>query len=452
MVTETYTTANAVTISRELEWFSEVLDTRLKLYFGHESAYASVWDVSPPAFDGNESAYARFINRYKLGFAERVVLLLALIPHVRPQLLDVFWVKNATYDRGFSEFGGIKGSTHSGFIPTGETALFLLAGNDLDIRFSVAYLFAGDHFFATHQVLHLAPAGPGEPSMSGALNLSRDVIELFTTGNTRKPNFSADFPARLITTNIEWNDLVLPGSVAAQLEEIKAWIEFGDILMNDWQLGRKLKPGFRCLFYGPSGTGKSLTACLLGKHCDRDVYRIDLSQVVSKYIGETEKNLSRIFDQAEHKQWILFFDEADALFGKRTKVDSAHDRYANQEVSYLLQRIEDFNGIVILASNLKANIDDAFSRRFQAIIEFPLPKPDERQRLWEKSFSPASQLEATIDLKQLSHKYDLTGGTIINVVRYSSLMALRRRDTVITLQDLEEGIRKEYQKEGRIYR
>ena len=131
------------------------------------------------------------------------------------------------------------------------------------------------------------------------------------------------------------------------------------------------------LFHGPPGTGKTLTAGLLGKIAQKDVYRIDLSMVISKYIGETEKNLARLFDKAERKDWILFFDEADSLFGKRGQVKDAHDKYANQEVSYLLQRVEAYNGLVILASNFKNNIDEAFLRRFQSIIYFPLPAKEE---------------------------------------------------------------------------
>ena len=197
------------------------------------------------------------------------------------------------------------------------------------------------------------------------------------------------------------------------------------------------------------GTGKTLTAGLLGKHTGHPVYKIDLSAVVSKYIGETEKNLSRIFDEAESKDWILFFDEADALFGKRTKVDHAHDRYANQEVSYLLQRLEHFDGVAILATNMKANLDRAFARRFESIIHFPVPNPSEREKLWQNGFSKECTLDKDVDLKRLAERYELTGGTTMNVILYSSLKAINRKSKVIKLSDVEEGIKKEYQKEGR---
>jgi SpoVK/Ycf46/Vps4 family AAA+-type ATPase len=150
-------------------------------------------------------------------------------------------------------------------------------------------------------------------------------------------------------------------------------------------MGKQIAPVYRALFYGPSGTGKTLTATLLGKEFSREVYRVDLSQVISKYIGETEKNLEKIFVQAENKNWILLFDEADALFGKRTQTKSSNDKYANQEVSYLLQRVENFNGLIVLASNFKNNIDDAFLRRFNSIINFTKPNVEERLELWTKA-------------------------------------------------------------------
>jgi SpoVK/Ycf46/Vps4 family AAA+-type ATPase len=179
------------------------------------------------------------------------------------------------------------------------------------------------------------------------------------------------------------------------------------------------------------------------------VYRVDLSLVVSKYIGETEKNLENVFQHAERQECLLFFDEADALFGKRTGVSNAHDRYANQEVAYLLQRLEEYEGLVILASNLVSNLDDAFLRRFQSVVHFPLPKPAERLRLWRGAFSPVCSFESGLELREVAERYELAGGSILNVVRYCSLMALQRQSREIHLADLHEGVRREYQKEGK---
>ena len=444
-------TKNANVLTRELLWFSEVIDTRMKLYFGKECKYDSVFGITPPLHLESETPYVRFLHYYKLNPAERVVLMLALAPHVCPQLLDNFWTKNTATDRGFTEFGGLKGTTHGGFLPTAETALFLLAGNDLKNRFAFTYLFEGNHFFSAHEILKLVPVGNGEPVLSGGLQLAREFIDQFTTGRLSKPNFSIEFPAKLISTQLEWSDLILPAKTHEQIDEIKTWVKHAPTLMLDWEMSKKLKPGFKTLFYGPSGTGKTFTACLLGKHCNMDVYRIDLSMMISKYIGETEKNLSKVFDMAEHKNWILFFDEADALFGKRTGVSDSHDRYANQQVSYLLQRIEDFNGVVILCTNLKSNIDEAFTRRFQSIIYFPMPGEEQRYKIWENAFPKITSKEAKLDMKQVASKYELTGGTIMNVVRYSSLMALSRNEKEIRLADVENGIKKEYIKEGKLF-
>ena len=447
---------NAQDLEQELDWFAAVLDARLKHYFGtgdgsdrseNLSGMSAIAVISPPVL--GDSNYARFIAQHDLSADERLVLLLALIPHIRPQLLDVLWSKNEVTGRGFTEFGGLHSSHHGGFIPTGETAAFILAGDNLTTRFKLSHLFADTHLFARTNVVSLSSVSNGEPLLSGALTISLEYLSRFTTGLEHKPNFSRQFPARLINTQLNWQDLILPFSTLDSLEDIKHWIQHGEQLLQEWEMSQKLRPGFTSLFYGSPGTGKTFSACLLGKYCDCDVYKIDLSLIVSKYIGETEKNLAKIFDQAEHKRWILFFDEADALFGKRTQVDTAHDRYANQEISFLLQRIEGFNGVVILASNLKQNIDDAFLRRFQSMIYFPMPKTAERLRIWRNAFSPKAILEASISLERIADRYDLSGGTIMNVVRYASLKALSRQENTITLTDLEDGIRRELLKEGR---
>jgi SpoVK/Ycf46/Vps4 family AAA+-type ATPase len=248
---------------------------------------------------------------------------------------------------------------------------------------------------------------------------------------------------------MNWEDIVLDQQVMSQVNEINAWLDHGATLMNEWGLSSKIKPGYRALFHGPPGTGKTLTATLLGKASGRDVYRIDLSMIVSKYIGETEKNLSRIFDIAQHRNWILFFDEADALFGKRTAANTSNDRHANQQTAYLLQRIEDFPGVVILATNLDANMDDAFKRRFQSIIHFNMPSAEERYQLWQNAFSGVCTLHEEIDVAEVSEAYELAGGSIINVLRYCALSAVRRNDPVVTKPELLAGIRREFKKENK---
>jgi SpoVK/Ycf46/Vps4 family AAA+-type ATPase len=174
----------------------------------------------------------------------------------------------------------------------------------------------------------------------------------------------------LLTTDHSWNDWMPDKKIMPQVQEISNWLKYSSSVKSINSLNQNNKKGFSSLFIGPPGSGKRLTAALIGKEVNKPVYKVDLSAVVSKYIGETEKNLDKIFDAAEKKNWILFFDEADALFGKRTEVKDSHDRYANQEISYLLQRLENYQGLSILATNMKNNIDDAFIRRFNVIVRF----------------------------------------------------------------------------------
>lgn len=440
---------NASTLQSELQWLANIIDARFKIYWQQEGAIADVFEILPPDLSNNTSMYAQVVKHYKMSVEERMILLLSLAPHVQPHLLDVFYVKNANYDRGFTEFGGVKGQNHSGFIPTGETAAFILAADSLEKRFALLEIFGEDHYFNKHKILKLSSTHADEPYLSGVLTLAVEYLNYFTNGSSHKPDYNVNFPAKRISTRLDWDDLVLQDDTLEEVMEIRDWIQYGGHLLNEWGMSKKIKPGFRSLFYGPPGTGKTLTASLLGKSSALDVYRIDLSMVVSKYIGETEKNLGNIFDQAENKNWILFFDEADALFGKRTQTSSSNDRHANQEVSYLLQRVEDFPGVVILATNLKANLDEAFTRRFQSMIYFPMPGSEHRKKLWNQAFSEQTVLDPGVNLDEVAQKYEMAGGAIINVTRYASLMALKRSSNVILMKDIITGIRKEFGKEGK---
>lgn len=389
-----------------------------------------------------------FIIRNKLPLEEYIILLTVLIPHVKATFFENIIQEFLPQGGDFPEFGGIKGTNHRGLLPTGETAQFIMAGNDVEKRISVQYLLTSG-ILAKHGMLSIEPVKDGEPLMSGRIILDQELVTRLITGIESPPKFSPDFPAKNISTAMTWDDLVLNSHTQNQLNEIMIWVQHNDTLMQDEVLKRKIKPGYRALFHGPSGTGKTLTATLLAKQLNKEVYRIDLSQVVSKYIGETEKNLEKVFVKAENKNWILFFDEADALFGKRTNVQNSHDRYANQEVSYLLQRIEDYPGLLILASNLKSNMDDAFLRRFHTIIHFAVPNASERLKLWEKSFPAAYKPEPAIDLPNLADKYELNGAAILNILHYAALQSVSKNDKFIRNDDLMEAIRKEYRKEER---
>ncbi len=440
---------NAKTLECEIDWFNRVLVTRIALYFEQSCDFKNIRELTPPDLSNNPSEYAAVVNEHAMDFDERIVFILVMIPHIKPQALDMLFTRNKNLDRGYSEFGGWQGKCHGGFLPTCETASFILAGNDLAERFNMIRLFENDHFFASSAILQIERQGRDEPLFSGTLNLSADILSRCTSGISHKPDYSITFPAKRITTKLSWDDLVLAPQVLAEIDIIKTWIKHANTIMQEWGLEKAIKPGYRSLFYGPPGTGKTLTATLIGAEVGVDVYRIDLSMVVSKYIGETEKNLANVFDQAQNKNWILFFDEADALFGKRTQTSSSNDRHANQEISYLLQRVEDFPGIVILATNLKANIDDAFARRFQSLVYFPLPDVEQRHRLWENTLNGKARLAEDIDLRYLAKEYELSGGAITNVVRYGAISALQIQRDTIRQNDLIHGVVKELRKEGK---
>ena len=431
---------------REFEFLKNVLKLRLEIELKGLSTEIPVYQHN----ETSSSELTSFILKNKLSNSEIITLLLALAPHISPEFYNSIIFSFLPNGGDFPEFGGAKGKNHRGILPTGETVLFVLAGSDIEKRSTLLGLFSEDHLFARQGVLYLEDVPVGEPRLSGRLIMEHEYVELFTTGMIAKPKLSNDFPAQLIETRLNWDDLILNEKTMAQIAEIETWLKHNEALMNNWGMNNRIKPGFRILFTGPPGTGKTLTASLLGKYTNRDVFRIDLSLVISKYIGETEKNLSRLFDRAENKDWILFFDEADALFGKRTGVRDAHDKYANQEVSYLLQRIESHPGLVILASNMKSNIDSAFTRRFNAIIEFEIPSAQERLILWKKNIPANIKLDDLIKLEEIAQKYEVNGANIVNIVHYACLKTIERKSNTISYSDLLKGIQKEYAKEGKM--
>jgi AAA+ superfamily predicted ATPase len=257
--------------------------------------------------------------------------------------------------------------------------------------------------------------------------------------------------ARKITPRYAWDDFVLPQDRLAQLQELSAVVRHRPLVYDEWGFERRLSlgKGLNVLFAGPSGTGKTMAAEILAGELGLDLYAIDLAGVVSKYIGETEKNLSRIFAAAETANAILFFDEADALFGKRTEVRDSHDRYANVEISYLLQRLEAHEGIVILASNLRKNMDEAFVRRLHATIEFPFPDEQHRRRIWETIWPRETPLADDLDFATLARRFELAGGSIRNVALAAAFLAADD-GRVVTNEHVLRAIRRELQKIGKV--
>jgi len=437
---------NTTNLQMAQDWLRNIIAGSLQLHTRQSDSF----EVSLLDFFKTETGLSRFIEQFNPNYEEFVMILLTIAPMLRPGFFNQIIAEYLPEGGEFPEFGGVKGQNHRDLLPTGETAQFILAGDDLEKRLDVQHILSNDHWFSKKHILWLERVPDGEPLMSGRLVLDPEIVEQLTTGTVSKPRFSIDFPAEYIETEMEWDDLVLHPKTLHQIKEIEHWIAHNHTLLHDWGMKKRIKPGYRALFYGPPGTGKTLTATLLGKYTGKDVYRIDLSRVVSKYIGETEKNLSHLFDKAFDKNWILFFDEADALFGKRTDIRDAHDKYANQEVAYLLQRIESYDGLVILATNQRGNIDDAFTRRFQAIIHFPMPGIEEREEIWRKAFPPQIEIATDINWNQIATRYELTGADIINVAHYCAVEVLASKVFQLSLQLLETAIMREYIKEGKV--
>ncbi len=257
-----------------------------------------------------------------------------------------------------------------------------------------------------------------------------------------------DSLARRVRPRRTWDDLVLPAEQTAQLTELVARYRHRDTVFDSWGFRAIPSAGLVALFSGQSGTGKTLTAEIIAGDLGLDLYKIDLSSVVSKYIGETEKNLEAIFSAAAAGNLVLFFDEADALFGKRSEVGDAHDRYANIEVSYLLQRIEAYDGFVVLATNFQKNIDQAFLRRIHVAVEFPMPEERERRAIWALSF-PAGSPTSDIDLDFLARQFKVAGGSIRNSALNAAFLAAEE-ESPITMELVMLGLKREFQKLGRL--
>jgi SpoVK/Ycf46/Vps4 family AAA+-type ATPase len=257
--------------------------------------------------------------------------------------------------------------------------------------------------------------------------------------------------AHKVAPHYSWDDIILPADRLQQLRDICHHIRYRALVYDTWGFDHKLAlgKGLNVLFAGPSGTGKTMAAEIMAAGLGLDLYKIDLSTVVSKYIGETEKNLASIFAEAETSNAILFFDEADALFGKRSEVRDSHDRYANIEIGYLLQKMEEYEGVVILATNLRKNMDDAFVRRMHFTIEFPLPNEQDRRRIWEVIWPEQAPRSSDLDLDLMARRFEIAGGNIKNIALAAAFLAAADGQ-VVTMNHLLHATRREYQKMGKV--
>jgi len=297
------------------------------------------------------------------------------------------------------------------------------------------------------RAVQLAACRDGSPD-----DVEHITLEHLYTAARRQSNLKLTQLAKKIEPKYRWCDVVLEEEKIEHLKEICRQMTYRRRVFDRWGFGEKISRGrgLSILFTGPPGTGKTMTAEVMAGELQLDLYKIDLSGVVSKYIGETEKNLERIFTEAENSNAVLFFDEADALFGKRTEVGDAHDRYANIETGYLLQKMEEYGGVVILATNFRKNMDDAFIRRIRFIVEFPFPGKESRSRIWKTHFPRQAPLGTDIDYELLAGQLPLSGGNIRNIVLNAAFNAAGNGG-VIGMNHILNGARREYEKIGKLW-
>lgn len=304
---------------------------------------------------------------------------------------------------------------------------------------STTFKFSEDEIDNVSQTLHT------ESRIGKTINKER----ILRVCRSRISNNLNQFAQHIVSSN-DFNDLVLPQEQQEELQNIMTHYKYQNKVFQEWGYEQFFQSrGISLLFSGSSGTGKTMTASVLANTLGLELFKIDLSQMVSKYIGETEKHLSKLFSMAKESGVILFFDEADSIFGKRSEVQDAHDRYANIEVSYLLQKIEEYDGIVILASNFKENIDEAFLRRLRFVIEFPTPDASQRKVLWEKLF-PLKLLEESIDFTLLAKHFKLSGANIRNIALYSAFEAAGE-SSKINMHHIIKALESELKKNGLVY-
>jgi len=402
-------------------------------------------EILPPALSEG-GFYSDNLLSWNPSEVERGLIVIGLALYFKPSIFDPLLKTAKDFNYTETHLGGVIGTAQTPFVPTGETAIFLLTNRSVEERMLVLHCLNQEHWLFEKGILLFEYKEPGLPLTFQPFYLSSDYMEIFSKGVATKPNYSSQFPASLVKTNMEWSDLVVSKELIKEIRDIELWLEYEQRLFGEMGLGRKIKEGYKVVFYGPSGTGKTLVAGLIGKKYDRDVYRIDLSQLSSKYIGETEKNIDNLFKQARNKNWILFFDEGESLFGKRSQMGQSNERYGNQQVGFLLQRMEDHPGVVILATNLKSSIDEAFSRRFQKMIYFEAPDFENRLDLWKKALVGTLPLADDVDLRLISKEHKLVGGQIVNIVKQIILRELGAKSEVIRLKTLEEAIAEEERK------
>lgn len=445
---------NIEVIGRDIEYLKHLFKTRCEETNKTISVYENGFgEIEWPVSETDQGPYAEF--KAKLSACEQTLLLVSLLCQFAP---EVFREMTEGIQNGLTiahpHVGGYIKHSSLQFVPSFQTVLFIYAGADKTAQQLCYRELIMEGSLVRKQIISLMPFDHTEPVISDKElipDLAEEYVHYLLQGRQPRPDFGKNFPAKLLTTDKNWDQLVLNHHTKRGVELLIDWVNHG-VAFSENVKGYFL-PGYPALFYGPPGTGKSLSAALIGKQSGLNVFRVDASRVVSKYIGETEKNLVQLFErmklenERQTKKPILFFDEADVLFSKRTEVKDAKDKWANMETSVLLPLIEEYGGLVIVATNLEYNLDPAMDRRFQLKIKFPSLLYKDRITIWEKGLPPAFSYPTPGSAAQLA-RYKLSPASIINILKGGCMQAHKRGSTVVMGKDLEYFISLEFAKSG----
>jgi hypothetical protein len=435
---------NNSTLSTEQSWLRSCIATRIAVCKKELPADSDIFALNPlPEINTANDEYAALIQKHNFSSEERLLLALAISNHVDPRTLNGFMEtpQLQMLSRVLKSENGLSIS------PTAETFFFLAAGENHEAYLSFHKYFSTDHPFYRESILDLSESPSGISKFDAALNVPVSYRELLLYNKYQPPRFSSEFPAHLLTTKLNWSDLILQPHTQNALNEMKnRLVHEADV--RSWKtatgkLGDHMRPGMRLLLYGASGQGKTLTTALFGKLLKRDVYRIDLSAIISKYVGETSKNLRNLFDTAERKDWIIFIDEGDALLGMRADLSASQSNTAqsnNHDVAYILQRIETFDGIIIVATNLANNIDAAFERRFEGRIMYQPLNMENQVKVWNNVWPEKLKVEtgARIDIMLMDNP--LSPASIVNVIQRIAIIMAEQNETVVTKELIRKSI------------
>jgi AAA+ superfamily predicted ATPase len=434
---------NSDCIANELIWLSQRI---------RESVDPSldVQNASPPSVNEN-TAYGKLIRQYDFNEADRMLLNLALAANLSPEILHPL----AMYSNdkiGAKHAGGFFRTGDTQYYPTVRMAVFLLAGSNFSLRDKYSVQFHARHLLFTSGLVIAKERTDSSVFLGYEITFNDQFLGTILNGDEPRLDGEQGFPARRSTRKHNLADVVLADSTRTEIDKLRRFARNMKKLwsMNQSQLYRS---NFIGIFSGEPGTGKSHTAEAVGNELDLPVYKVNFAQMVSKYIGETEKNLEKVFDRFDKQTCILFFDEAESIFSKRTQVEDAHDQHANNLQSYLLQKVEEFNGILILATNManpERHFDKAFQRRIRLNVRFPFPDYPERIKLWERALAKPFYLAEGL-LDNLAKHYQLTGGSIYNIVSDAVIMAMDAGTEEISFEMLEEVMKDEFKKTSRAY-